>query len=189
LIPLCARLFILVRRRKLDQDRDLVQLNRQRAFRNSAPDIRLCEFGSRHPGWSLQNKNEWQGKKLLGQFIQSRRSLVILVKAKKASSIMGQLKEPRIIVSQRGRRSVPMSVNTLNKALRIMGCDTGPGGDHCAHGFRSTASTLLNEEGAFDGDVVEAQLAHDTEKKAPAARQGGAAPAWQGRQEQDPRHL
>ena len=55
-----------------------------------------------------------------------------------------------------------------------MGCDTGPGGDHCAHGFRSTASTLLNEEGAFDGDVVEAQLAHDTGKK-------GATPAWQGR--------
>ena len=58
-----------------------------------------------------------------------------------------------------------MSDNTLNKALRIMGYATGPGGDHCAHGFRSTASTLLNEEGAFDGDVVESQLAHDTEEK------------------------
>ena len=46
-----------------------------------------------------------------------------------------------------------------------MRCDTGPGVDHWAHGFRSTASTLLNEEGAFDGDVVEAQFAHDTEKK------------------------
>jgi hypothetical protein len=32
-----------------------------------------------------------------------------------------------------------MSVNTLNKALRIMGCDTAPGGHHCAHGLRSTA--------------------------------------------------
>ena len=50
-------------------------------------------------------------------------------------------------------------------ALRIMGYDTGPGGDHCAHGFRSSASTLLNEEGAFDGDVVEAQLAHETDEK------------------------
>jgi hypothetical protein len=39
-----------------------------------------------------------------------------------------------------------------------------PRGDHCAHGFRSTASTLLNEEGAFDSDVVEVQLAYDTEK-------------------------
>ena len=46
-----------------------------------------------------------------------------------------------------------------------MGCDTSPGDDHCAHGLRSTASTLLNEEGAFDGDVVEARLAHDTEEK------------------------
>ncbi len=61
--------------------------------------------------------------------------------------------------------AVPMSDNTLNKALRIMGYATGPGGDHCAHGFRSTASTLLNEEGAFDGDVVEAQLAHHTEER------------------------
>lgn len=46
-----------------------------------------------------------------------------------------------------------------------MGCDTGPGGDHYAHGLRSTASTLLNEEGAFDGDEMEAQLAHDTGEK------------------------
>jgi hypothetical protein len=33
-----------------------------------------------------------------------------------------------------------------------------------AHGFCSTASTLLNDEGAFDSDVVEVQLAHDTQK-------------------------
>ena len=82
-----------------------------------------------------------------------------------------------------------MSDNTLNKALRILGCDTGSGGDHCAHGFRSTASTLLNEEGEFDGDVVGTQFAHDTEKKALVARRGDAAPVWQGRQEQDPWHL
>ena len=68
-----------------------------------------------------------------------------------------------------------MSVNTLNKALRIMGCDTGLGGDHCAHGLRSTASTLLNEEGAVDGDEVEAQLAHDAEKKS-----AGGATRWCG---------
>ncbi len=68
-----------------------------------------------------------------------------------------------------------MSDNTLNKALRIMGYDDRSGGDHCAHGFRSTASTLLNEEGAFDGDVVESQLAHDTEEKS-----GGDATRWCG---------
>jgi hypothetical protein len=66
-----------------------------------------------------------------------------------------------------------MSINILNKALRIMGCDTGPS----ATTARTAVSTLLNEEGAFDGNIVEAQLAHDTEKKAPA-RRVGAAPAW-----------
>jgi hypothetical protein len=81
-----------------------------------------------------------------------------------------------------------MSDNTLNQALR-MGYDTGPGADHCAHGFRSTASPLFNEEGAFDGNVLKAQLPTTRRKKAPAARRGGAAPAWQGQQEQDPRHL
>jgi hypothetical protein len=70
-----------------------------------------------------------------------------------------------------------------------MGCDTSPGDDHCAHGLRSTAFTLLNEEGAFDGDVAEAQLAYDTEKKS-----GGGATRWCGAslatgQEQDLRHL
>jgi hypothetical protein len=57
-----------------------------------------------------------------------------------------------------------MSVNTPNKALR--GSDTGP----AATTARTAASTLPNEEGAFDGNIVEAQLAHDTEKKTPAAR-------------------
>lgn len=78
---------------------------------------------------------------------------------------------------------------TLDMALRIMGRDTGSGGNHCAHGFRSTASTLLNEEGTFDGDVMEAQLARDTKKKVLEMRRGGAAPAWQQRQEQDSQHL
>jgi hypothetical protein len=60
---------------------------------------------------------------------------------------------------------VPVSDNTPNKAPRITGCDTGPGGDHCAHAFRSTASIPFNEEVALDGDEVEAQRAHRTEKK------------------------
>jgi hypothetical protein len=37
--------------------------------------------------------------------------------------------------------------------------------DATAHGFRSSASTLLNEEEAFDRHVVEPQLAHDPKKK------------------------
>ena len=74
---------------------------------------------------------------------------------------------------------MPLFDNTLNIALRIMGC-TGPGGDHCAYGLRSTVSILLNEEGTFDGDVVEVHSPTTRTKKAPAARRVGAALAWQG---------
>jgi integrase len=58
----------------------------------------------------------------------------------------------------------PLSGNTFNTALRIMGYDTQ--NEHCAHGFRTTASTLLNEERGADAkpvwhpDVIELQLAH-----------------------------
>lgn len=47
----------------------------------------------------------------------------------------------------------PMSMNTMRQALRALGFDATP------HGFRKTASTLLNEQG-FRGDAIERQLAH-----------------------------
>jgi integrase len=50
----------------------------------------------------------------------------------------------------------PMSENTINGALRRLGYNHD---EHVAHGFRSTASTLLNEQG-YDPDVIELQLAH-----------------------------
>jgi integrase len=50
----------------------------------------------------------------------------------------------------------PMSNNTLNAALRRMGYGRD---DMTAHGFRSVASTLLNELG-WDTDAIERQLAH-----------------------------
>jgi integrase len=49
----------------------------------------------------------------------------------------------------------PLSDNTLVSALQRLGY----GGRHTAHGFRSTASTLLHERG-FDSAWIEAQLAH-----------------------------
>ncbi len=58
-----------------------------------------------------------------------------------------------------------MSDNTLNRGLRVMGRDTRPGGDHRARGFRSIASTLL-EESACDGHPTTLR------KKLPMARQG-----------------
>lgn len=50
----------------------------------------------------------------------------------------------------------PMSENTVNAALRRLGYDKG---EMTGHGFRSMASTLLNEQG-WHHDAIERQLAH-----------------------------
>lgn len=50
----------------------------------------------------------------------------------------------------------PMSNNTVNASLRRLGYDKNT---MTGHGFRSMASTLLNEQG-WNRDAIEAQLAH-----------------------------
>lgn len=54
----------------------------------------------------------------------------------------------------------PMSENTLNSALRRLGYSKD---EVTAHGFRTTASTLLNEMGRWSRDAIERQLAHQEE--------------------------
>jgi integrase len=51
----------------------------------------------------------------------------------------------------------PMSENTLNAALRRLGYSNE---EMTSHGFRSTASTLLNESGKWTSDAIERALAH-----------------------------
>ncbi len=50
----------------------------------------------------------------------------------------------------------PMSDNTIRTALRTLGYDSGV---MTPHGFRTTASTLLNEQG-WSPDAIERQLSH-----------------------------
>nr|WP_303826931.1 integrase arm-type DNA-binding domain-containing protein [Asticcacaulis taihuensis] len=51
----------------------------------------------------------------------------------------------------------PMAENTLNVALRRMGFGSD---EMTSHGFRSTASSLLNESGLWSPDAIERALAH-----------------------------
>lgn len=51
----------------------------------------------------------------------------------------------------------PMSENTVNASLRRMGFGRD---EVTAHGFRSTASTFLNESGKWHPDAIERALAH-----------------------------
>ncbi len=51
----------------------------------------------------------------------------------------------------------PISENTLNAALRRLGYSKE---EATSHGFRASASTLLNESGKWHPDAIERQLAH-----------------------------
>jgi integrase len=60
----------------------------------------------------------------------------------------------------------PISDGTLNAALRRLGYSKS---EMTAHGFRSTASTLLNESRKWSGDAIERQLAHQEDDDTRAA--------------------
>lgn len=51
----------------------------------------------------------------------------------------------------------PMSENAINGALRRLGFS---GSEMTAHGFRTTASSLLNESGKWNPDAIERALSH-----------------------------
>lgn len=52
--------------------------------------------------------------------------------------------------------NTPMSAETINKALKILGFE----GEQTGHGFRGLASTIMNERSGGRAEVIERQLAH-----------------------------
>jgi integrase len=101
----------------------------------------------------------------LGDFSQPTKDHVVPL-SRQALDILKSLREltgtRRYIFSC--SEDPPLSYNTLNKRLRLVGYDTST--EHCAHGFRSTFSTLCHQEvdrddnKLWDSDVVELCLAH-----------------------------
>ena len=69
-----------------------------------------------------------------------------------------------LLFPSRSKATQPMSENTIIYAIYRMGYHSRATG----HGFRATASTILNELG-FHGDVIERQLAHTSRNKVRAA--------------------
>ena len=65
-----------------------------------------------------------------------------------------------------------MTATTLNRALERMGFNGKDSIGFSAHGFRATASTMLNEMG-FRPDVIERQLAHAERNKVRASYNQG----------------
>ncbi|WMY75969.1 integrase arm-type DNA-binding domain-containing protein [Buttiauxella selenatireducens] len=61
----------------------------------------------------------------------------------------------------------PMSENTINKALQVMGYDTKT--EICGHGFRTMACSALIESGRWSKDAVERQMSHQERNNVRAA--------------------
>ena len=68
-------------------------------------------------------------------------------------------------------RARPMSENTVNAGLRRLGFHKD---EMTGHGFRSMASTLLNESGKWSPDAIERALAHSDTDGVRAAYHRGA---------------
>lgn len=89
--------------------------------------------------------------------------------SKQAVAVLKEIKPltdgGKLVFTSLRSRTRPLSDNTLNAALRRLGYTTD---EMTAHGFRTMASTRLNEMG-WDPDVIELQLAHKERNKSRGA--------------------
>jgi integrase len=102
------------------------------------------------------DKSEWR---IPGARMKMRQAHIVPL-SEQAIAVLKELKEltgrgPYLFPGARGRGRT-MSENTVNAALRRLGYAKE---DMTGHGFRSMASTLLNEQG-WKPDAIERQLAH-----------------------------
>jgi integrase len=81
--------------------------------------------------------------------------------SKQAIAILAEMKglsgSGRYVFPSVRTRARPISDNTINAALRRMGYSKE---QMTAHGFRTSASSLLNESGKWNPDAIERALAH-----------------------------
>ena len=121
----------------------------------------------RHAEWSEMNLEigEWRipsEKMKMGQphIVPLARQSIVLLTDLQPLTGTGKYLFPSVRSSDR-----PISENTINAALRRLGYTKD---EMTGHGFRSMASTLLNEQG-WNRDHIERQLAHAERNKIRAA--------------------
>lgn len=121
----------------------------------------------RHAEWAEFNfdANEWR----IPAAKMKMRDPHIVPLSKQAIAIIEELRpltcNGRYLFPGERTRDRPMSENTINAALRRLGYSKE---EMTGHGFRSMASTLLNEYG-WGVDAIERQLAHAERNKVRAA--------------------
>lgn len=112
-----------------------------------------CEFDLDNAEWRIPAER----MKMREQHIVplSRQAVAILEELQPVTS------DGRYVFPAIGPGSRPLSENTLGAALRRIGYSSE---EMTAHGFRTLASTLLNEQG-WHPDLIELQLAHKERNK------------------------
>jgi integrase len=116
-----------------------------------------AEFDIEAATWRIP---EQRMKRNLAHLVPLSTQAVQLLKELKAITGDGKYLFPSLTSEKR-----PISDNTLNQALKRSGFH----GRHVAHGFRSLASTWLNETGQFSPDIIEKQLSHESADSVRAA--------------------
>lgn len=129
-----------------------------RAALKLAPLVFVRPGELRHAEWAEFNldKSEWR----IPSERMKMRTPHIVPLSRQAVDVLRELRPMtgagRLLFPSVRSRERPMSENTVNAALRRLGYTSE---DMTGHGFRSMASTLLNEQG-WNRDAIERQLAH-----------------------------
>jgi integrase len=118
---------------------------------------RWAEFDLDGAEWRIPAERMKMGEQ---HIVPLARQAVAILRELQALTSFGEYVFPSLLTLTR-----PMSNNTVNTALRRLGYTKD---QMTGHGFRSMASTLLNEQG-FPPDVIELQLAHAERNKVRAA--------------------
>lgn len=108
-----------------------------------------CEFDFEQGVWTIPAERT---KMRRVHFVPLPRQSIAILKDLQELTGSGVLAFPSVRTAKQ-----PISENTLNAALRRLGYSKG---EHTSHGFRASASTLLNESGKWNADAIERQLAH-----------------------------
>ena len=127
--------------------------------------LKLTPLFFMRPG-ELRNA-EWQWvdfeRKEIRYHVSKTRTDHIVPLARQAVELLQELHaltgEGKYLFSSTKTGDRPISNNTINAALRLLGYDTKK--DICAHGFRAMARTILHEElKKVDPNIIERQLVH-----------------------------
>ncbi len=121
----------------------------------------------RHAEWSEVNLTEAEWR--IPADKMKMRAMHIVPLSGQASTVIEELRpltgRGKYLFPSERSAARPMSENTINAALRRLGYSRD---EMTGHGFRSMASTLLNEQG-WNRDAIERQLAHSERNAVRAA--------------------